>query len=391
MKLSRASDNLIGQKMFQILAKAQELEKKGKKIIHFEIGDPDFNTPLNIKNAAINSIKNNHTHYTNSMGILELRKAACKVTLKSRGFKPSIEQVLVTPGANFQIFLAISCIINPGDEVIIPDPSFVSYASIVNFLGGKIVNIKLKEENEFRLNPDDVAKKITTKTKVVIINSPHNPTGSVMNKKEIESIYKLVAKNRLYLISDEIYSRMIFNDSKTFFFSPSFIDHCKKHTILINGFSKSYAMTGWRLGVMTGPENLINKMGLLQETALSCVPKFTQLAGLEALLGSQRKIKEMVLEFKKRRDLLVSQLNNINGFSCLEPKGAFYVFPNIKKTKLTSEQISSILLHKCGIAVAPGNIFGANGEGYIRICYANSIKNITNGTSILKNYFGEKR
>ncbi len=391
MKLSRSSDNLVGQKMFQILAKAQELEKKGKKIIHFEIGDPDFDTPINIKNAAINSIKNNDTHYTNSMGILELRKAACKVTLNSRGFEPDIEQVLVTPGANFQIFLAVSCIINPGDEVIIPDPSFVSYSSIVNFLGGKTINVKLKEKNEFRLNPDDIAKKITTKTKIIIINSPHNPTGSVMNRKEIESIYKIAKKNNLYLISDEIYSRMIFNDSKTSFFSPSSIDYCKKNTILINGFSKSYAMTGWRLGVMTAPKDLINKMGLLQETALSCVPKFTQIAGLEALIGSQKKINEMVIEFKKRRDLLVHLINNIRGFSCLEPKGAFYVFPNIKNTRLNSEQISSKLLVDCGIAVAPGNIFGKNGEGYIRICYANTITNITTGMNIMKNYFGVKK
>lgn len=391
MKLSRSSDNLVGQKMFQILAKAQELEKNGKNIIHFEIGDPDFNTPKNIKNAAIKSIKDNQTHYTNSMGIIELRKAACDVTFKSRDFKPNIEQVLVTPGANFQIFLAVSCIINPGDEVIIPDPSFVSYASIVNFLGGKIVNVRLKEKNEFRLNPDDIAKKITAKTKIIIINSPHNPTGSVMNKQEIESIYELASRNNLYLLSDEIYSRMIFNDSKTSFFSPSSIDKCKKHTILINGFSKSYAMTGWRLGVMTAPKNLVHKMGLLQETALSCVPKFTQLAGLEALVGSQKKIEEMVLEFKKRRDLLVRLLNNINGFNCLEPKGAFYVFPNIKNTNLTSNKIAAVLLNECGIAVAPGNIFGKNGEGYIRICYANSIKNITNGMNIMKNYFGVKK
>tara|TARA_X000000950_G_scaffold121805_1_gene152737 strand:- start:7331 stop:8503 length:1173 start_codon:yes stop_codon:yes gene_type:complete len=390
MKLSKSSNDLVGQKMFQIMAKAQEMERKGKKIIHFEIGDPDFNTPINVKNAAITSIKKNHTHYSNSMGIEELRKAACKVTKKSRGFEPSINQVLITPGANFQIFLAISCIINPGDEVIIPDPSFVSYASIVKFLRGKIISVPLKENNEFRLNPNDIKKKITKKTKIIIINSPHNPTGSVMNKTEIEEIFKLASQKNIYLISDEIYSRIIYKDSATSFFSPSSIDKCKKNTILVNGFSKSYAMTGWRLGVVTGPESLIKKMGLLQETSISCVPKFTQMAGLEALLGSQKRINGMVIEFKERRDLLVNALNQIKGFRCLQPKGAFYAYPNIKDTNLSSEKISNILLEKCGIAIAPGCIFGKNGEGYIRICYATSKQNIKNGMNIMKKYFGSK-
>ncbi len=390
MKLSKSSNDLVGQKMFQIMEKAQQMEKIGKKIIHFEIGDPDFNTPTNIKNAAIKSINKNHTHYSNSMGIEELRKAACKITKKSRGFEPSMDQVLITPGANFQIFLAISCIINPGDEVVIPDPSFVSYASIVKFLGGKVINIPLKEDNEFRLDPSDINKKITKKTKIIIINSPHNPTGSVMKKTEIEEIFKLASRRNIFLISDEIYSRIIYKDSCTSFFSSSSIDKCKKNTILVNGFSKSYSMTGWRLGVVTGPEYLIKKMGLLQETSVSCVPKFTQMAGLEALLGSQKKINEMVIELRERRDLLVNALNQIKGFKCLQPKGAFYAFPNIKDTNLSSEKISNILLEKCGIAIAPGCIFGENGEGYIRFCYANSKQNIRNGMKIMKKYFGSK-
>ena len=233
-------------------------------------------------------------------------------------------------------------------------------------------------------------KKITKKTKIIIINSPHNPTGSVMNKTEIEEIFKLASQKNIYLISDEIYSRIIYKDSATSFFSPSSIDKCKKNTILVNGFSKSYAMTGWRLGVVTGPESLIKKMGLLQETSISCVPKFTQMAGLEALLGSQKRINGMVIEFKERRDLLVNALNQIKGFRCLQPKGAFYAYPNIKDTNLSSEKISNILLEKCGIAIAPGCIFGKNGEGYIRICYATSKQNIKNGMNIMKKYFGSK-
>lgn len=390
MQLSYSSNNLLGQKMFQILSKAQDLEKSGKKIIHFEIGDPNFNTPKNIKKALIKSINSNDTHYTNSMGVYELRKAACKVTKKSRGFKPSIDQVLVTPGANFQIFLSLSCILNPGDEVLIPDPSFVSYASIVKFLGGKVINISLKEKNEFRVNPRDIEKKITKNTKAIILNSPHNPTGSVLKESEIRKLYSIASLNNLFLISDEIYSRMIFEDSDTKFFSPSTIDNCKKNTILINGFSKSYAMTGWRLGVVTGPSFLIKKMGLLLETSLSCVPKFTQMAGLEALLGSQKGINNMINKFQIRRNYMYDELNKINGFSCIKPRGAFYIFPNIKKTGLTSNKITELLLNKAGVAVAPGNIFGKCGEGFIRICYASSMNNIEKGIYKIKKIFGEK-
>jgi aspartate/methionine/tyrosine aminotransferase len=389
-ELSEAAKRLEGQKMFQILAKTKELERQGKKIIHFEIGDPDFNTPSNIKNAAIESLEDNETHYAPSSGILDLKIAAAEVTEKrSRGFRPDLNQILVTPGANVQIDYAVTCVANPGDEIIIPNPGFVSYASIINFRGMIPIKIPLYEKNDFRLNPKDVEKAITKKTKMIIINSPGNPTGALMKKEEIESIYKIAEKNDLFLLSDEVYARMVYEDQDTKFYSPSRLDNCKERTILVNGFSKSYAMTGWRLGIVTGPASLIEKMALNLETTTSCVAPFIQRAGIEALIGSQEPVNEMIKEFKKRRDVIVDGLNSLPGISCLKPMGAFYAFPNITETGMTSEEFSDIILEKANVAICPGNFFGSSGEGYVRLCYANSMKNIEKGIEqmryVLKN------
>ena len=375
-RLSEAALRLEGQKMFQILAHAQELERNGRDILHFEIGDPDFNTPDNITQAASNALNRGETHYTNSMGILELRQAAIEVTKRSRKFTPELEQVLVTPGANIQLYLAIACTVNPGEEVIIPDPAFVSYASIINFLGAIPIRVPLKEENEFRLSPEDVKNAITSKTRMIIINSPSNPTGAVMKEQELNDIFILAQSKGIYLLSDEIYARMVYEDSETKFYTPGIYDSCKDTTIIINGFSKSYAMTGWRLGVVTGPSYLIEKMGLLLETIQSCVAPFVQQAGVEALQGNQDQIVAMMKEFHMRRDILVDGLNSIPGFNCVKPKGSFYAFPNITATDYSSNELTDILLERAGIAVSPGTIFGEYGEGYIRFCYANSKVNI---------------
>lgn len=378
-KLSEAAGRLEGQKMFQILAKTQEMERQGKKIIHFEIGDPDFDTPKNIADACYYALKKGDTHYTNSMGLLDFRVAAAEVTERSRGFKPDIGQLLVTAGANVQIYYALKCAVNPGDEVITPDPAFVSYVSIMNMLNIKPVKVPLREENEFRINPDDIEKSVTEKTRMIIINSPNNPTGSVMTEDEMKRVYEIAEKNDLYLLSDEVYARMIYADTKTKFCSPSRYDHCNERTIVVNGFSKSYAMTGWRLGVVTGPSELIAKMGLVLETTSSCVSPFIQRAGIEALTGSQEPIFEMVNEFRKRRDVIVSGLNTLPDVRCVKPKGAFYAFPNIRSTGMTSQQFTDLMLEEAGVAVAPGTIFGENGEGYVRLCYANSLENIGMG------------
>ncbi len=389
-KLSELASRLEGQKMFQILALTKDLERQGKEILHFELGDPDFDTPKNIVNAAIKSLKNGNTHYVPSSGLLELKEAAAKVTVRSRGFQPDIEQLLVCHGANVMIYYAAACALDSGDEIIVPDPGFVSYFSILKFLGLKIIRIPLCEKNEFRLNPDDVEKSISNKTRMIIINSPSNPTGAVMTKDEIKGIYEIAEKYDIYLLSDEVYARMIYEDADTTHYSPSRYDHCKERTIVINGFSKSYAMTGWRLGVVTGPVELIRKMGLLLETILSCVPPFIQKAGIEALRGNQKPIYKMIDEYKKRRDVIVEGLNSLPGISCLKPKGAFYVFPNITQTGLTSEEFAELMLMQAGVALAPGTVFGEYGQGYVRLCYVNSIQNINKAIERMRVVLGNK-
>ncbi len=374
MKLSQAAYRLEGQKMFQILTKTRELERQGKDILHFELGDPDFDTPWNICQATIRALQNDETHYAPSIGLHDLKVAAAKVTEKSRGFKPSMDQLLVCPGANVSVYYALACALDPGDEVIVPDPGFVSYFSILKFLGLQIKRVPLREKNKFRLNPIDVVLAISPATRMIIINSPSNPTGAVMTPAEIQNIYGLAKRNNLYLLSDEMYARMIYDN--TVFASPSIYDHCKEGVILVNGFSKSYAMTGFRLGVVTGPAPLIEKMGLLLETTVSCVSPFIQRAGIEALRGDQEPTFAMVRKYKERRDLMVEGLNSIKGIKCLMPKGAFYVFPNIAETGMTSQKFCDLMLEKAGVLVVPGPVFGEYGEGYVRLCYCNSIARI---------------
>jgi len=375
-KLSKAAQKLEGQKMFQILALARDLERQGRWILHFELGDPDFDTPQNIMEAAIEALRCGDTHYAPSSGLLELKEAAAEVTIRSRGFRPDMEQLLVCAGANVMIYYAAACILDAGEEVIVPDPGFVSYFSILKFLGLKIKRVRLYEENEFRLDPEDVRRAITDKTRLIIINSPSNPTGAVMTEEQISRIYRIAQEYDLYLLSDEVYARMIYKEANTSHFSPSRYDHCKERTIVVNGFSKSYAMTGWRLGVVTGPAELVSKMNLLLETTSSCVSPFVQKAGVEALRGSQEPIYSMIEQYRSRRNILVDGLNSLEGVSCLKPKGAFYVFANITGTGLSSEEFARYMLVEAGVALTPGPIFGEYGEGYVRLCYVNSEENI---------------
>jgi len=376
LPLSESSKRIKGQEMFQILARSKELERSGADILHFELGDPDFSTPSNIVEAACKSLRNGDTHYTPSSGLNELKVMAQRVTEKSRGFTPDIDQLVVTTGANVQIYYAIACTVNPGDEVLVPDPGFVSYYSILDFLGIKAIPIKLREEDGFTMRLDDINKAITPKTKMIVVNSPSNPTGGVVEKELWQGIYNIAIKNNLYILSDEIYARMVYSDGGVFF-SPSKFDNCKTHTILVNGFSKAYAMTGWRLGVMTAPSHVAERVSMLQETQLSCVPEFLQRAGIEALSErSNDHVKKMLQEYKHRRDIMVDGLNSISGIQCYKPKGAFYAFPNITQTGYNSRDMASDMLEKAGIASSPGPIFGKQGEGYLRFCYVNSIENI---------------
>ena len=362
--------------MFKTLDKVKKLESEGKNIIHFEIGDPDFQTPQNIISAAANALNDGMTHYTSSYGLMEFREIICETTEKSRGFKPKIEQVLVTPGANISVFYAITCLVDPGYEIIVPNPGFPTYYSIIKMCNTIPVPIELKESNSFRMNPEDIEKKITDKTRLIIINSPQNPTGSVMTKDELKKTYDIAKKYDLYLYSDEIYARMMYDNTE--FHSPSIYDKCNERTIISNGFSKAFAMTGWRLGALIGPETIIERMAALLETTSSCVPPFIQKAGIEAIKGDQAPVKQMYNEFKQRRDILVDGLNSIRGISCVKPSGAFYVFANIKDTNMSSEEFADYILEDASVAILPGTDFGKFGEGYVRLCYA------TNQTNILE-------
>ena len=354
--------------MFKLLDKIKKLESDGKDIIHFEIGDPDFDTPKNISDATIDALKNGNTHYVSSFGLVEFRQKIREYIEKSRGFKPTLEQVLVTPGANIVIFYAINCLVDPGEEIIFPDPGFPTYSAAIKMCNASPVRIPLLESNEFRMNPDDIEKSITKKTKMIIINSPQNPTGSVMTKDEIKTTYEIAEKHDLFLYSDEIYSKLIYDNNK--YSSPSIFDKCKDRTILADGFSKAYAMTGWRLGSVVGPSDIIEKMQLLLETTSSCVPPFIQKAGIEAIDGDQTFHEYMHNEYRKRRDLIVRELNSIESINCVMPGGAFYVFINIKKTNMTSEQFCDYILEDANVAILPGTSFGRFGEGYVRMCYA---------------------
>ena len=378
--LSKAAGKLKGSPMFQFLARAQEIELTGKKLYHFEIGDPDFDTPENIKKAAIDSLNLGETHYVHSSGIRDLREAICNEVQKTRGFRPDIEQVVIAPAKAFIYFLT-RCVANPGEEVIVPDPGFSSYYSAFDFIGVKWVGVPVLEKNEFRMNPSDIRSLITDKTRLVVINSPQNPTGAVMTREEIEEVAKICEEKNIYLLTDEAYDKMTY-DAKHY--SASSLDKCKKNTIILNSFSKSYAMTGWRLGWSVAPEHIAKKLGLMIQTVISAVPPFIQKAGIEALAGDQSFIEKSMKEYRARRDEMVRLLNEMSGVTCLKPEGAFYVFPNITGTGMTSEEFSSFALEKSGVVLLPGNLFGEHGEGYVRLVYASSMEVIKEGLGRLK-------
>jgi aspartate aminotransferase len=382
-RLSDAANRLQGQPMFKILALAKDLEKQGKDIIHLEIGDPDFSSPEEIIEAAYSSMKSGEVHYENSLGNREFRETIAQTTLRSRKFMPNLGQTIVTPGANIAIYYAISCLVNPGDEVIVPDPGFPTYYAAINYCNVKAVPVPLYEKNKFRMQPSDVEAAITDKTRIIIVNSPNNPTGAVMTRNELEGMARLAEKYDIYLLTDEIYSRMIYGEDD--FYSPAMYDACLKRTILINGFSKAFAMTGWRLGAVVGPTDVIDKMGLLLQTTSSCVPTFIQKAGQYVLEHDLESVRNMMTAYRDRISFMVDSLNGLPGISCIKPEGAFYLFANITKTGMTSHEFATYTLEKAGIALLPGNNFGRNGEGFVRICCAISIERLKESIVRLSN------
>lgn len=367
---------------FLVFAMAKEIEKTGARVVHFEMGEPDFDTPEHIKEAARKALASGYTHYTAAPGMLELRQAIAEYV--SKDFDVDVDpekEVIVMPGAKPGLFTGILATVNPGDEVIMPNPAFPIYESVVNLVRAKPVPIPLREENDFRLSPADVAKKVTKKTKLLILNSPHNPCGSTLMKNEVEELAEIAKKHNLWVMSDEIYSKIIYQGQHHSMLS---VPGMKERTILVHGFSKTYAMTGWRLGYSVGNAQVIANMAKLQVNIASCAAAFSQIAGIEALRGPQDSVGQMVKEYLKRRDAIIQALNSINGFSCRTPTGAFYAFPNIKKTGMKSRELMEFLLNKAHVASVHGTAFGRYGEGYLRFSYATSLENIKEGMERVK-------
>jgi aspartate/methionine/tyrosine aminotransferase len=368
---------LKAESAFFVLQKAKMLEKQGFNIIHFEIGEPDFDTPEHIKEAAIKALKEGYTHYTPSPGIPELREAIADSIREEFGVEYTPEEVIVTPSGKTAIFYAIVSVVEEGDEVIIPTPSFPAYESVVRFLNAKPVFVELREEDDFRLKPEHVESKITSKTKAIIINSPHNPCGSIITRSDVEGLADLALKHDLILITDDVYHKLIYDGFKHE--SVVSIPDVKDRTILINSLSKTYAMTGWRVGYIAANRELINHIIVLQNNVVSCVPSFIQKASIAALRGPQDFIKKMVEEYRRRRDVIVDGLNKIEGFSCRKPLGAFYAFVNVKRIGLKDTELVEYLLKEAKVATLHGSAFGYGGEGYLRFSYATSMENIKEG------------
>jgi len=359
---------------FEVLAKAKALEKQGKDIVHLEIGEPDFDTPRNIKDAATKALNAGYTHYVPSAGIPELREAIADYISKTRNLEVSPEEVVVTPGGKPIMFYTVLALVNPGDEVLYPNPGFPIYESLINFVGAKPVPIPLEEKNDFGLDREYVKKMITKKTKLIIINSPENPTGGVLSREDLKVIADSISgRDNVFVLSDEIYSRIIYEGKHE---SITAFPGMKDKTILLDGFSKTYAMTGWRLGYGVMHKDLASKVAQLMTNSNSCTSAFTQMAGVEALKGSQKEPERMVAEFKKRREVIVDGLNKIKGITCKKPHGAFYVFPNIEGTGMDCRKLGEHLLYNAGVAVLPGTSFGKYGEGHLRLSFANSVQNI---------------
>jgi aspartate aminotransferase len=373
MKLAASMSRLGTESAFEVLARAKALEAQGKKIIHLEIGEPDFDTPKYIRDAAVKALQEGWTHYGPSPGLPEFRKVIAEIWKAERGIPCDWENVVVTPGGKPIMFYLMLALLEPGDDVLLPNPAFPIYESVVDFIGARAVYLPLLEANEFDLDLRDFESKLTARTKLVILNTPQNPTGGVLKPETIEGIAALARKHDFMILSDEIYGRVLYEGKHLSIASlPGMADR----TVVLDGFSKTYAMTGWRLGFGIMRKDLAAQLGRMQTNAVSCTASFTQRAGMAALTGPQDDALAMVEEFRRRRDVIVAGLNALPGISCLKPHGAFYVFPNITKTGLKSSELERLLMEQAGVACLAGTAFGTYGEGYLRFSYANSLENI---------------
>jgi aspartate aminotransferase len=373
MKLAERMSRLGTETAFEVLARAGELEAEGRDIIHLEIGQPDFQTPDYIIEAAHQALKDGYTGYGPSAGLPEARERYAQYLNETRGTDYDASEIVITPGAKPILFFAILALVNEGDEVIVPNPGFPIYESVTEFVGATAVPIPLREDLEFRLDPEELASLVTDRTKMIIINSPHNPTGSMLTMDDLEAIAEVAMENEIMVLSDEPYSKMVYDGE---FHSIAEIDGMKDLTILLEGFSKTYAMTGWRLGYAAMQPDLAGQIAKLQTNSTSCTASFIQIAGIAAYDGPQDESEAMMDAFEARRDVMVDGLNQLPGVSCLSPAGAFYVFPNVTETGIDSRVLASRCLEEAGVAVLSGTAFGKYGDGYLRLSSANNLDNI---------------
>jgi len=371
--LARRMSRLGTETAFEVLSKAKALERQGKSIIHLEIGEPDFDTPANVVEAAVDALRKGWTHYGPSAGLPELRESIAQYVSHTREIEVSPDEVVVVPGGKPIIFFTMLALIDAGDEVIYPNPGFPIYESMINYVGGKAVPIQLHEERDFAMDVSELAPLITGRTKLIILNSPQNPTGGVLQRAEIEQVARIIGDRNILVLSDEIYSRLQFEGEP---FSIISVPGMQERTILLDGFSKTYAMTGWRIGYGVMRTDLATQITRLMTNSNSCTASFTQRAGIEALRGDQSPVGRMCTEFHRRSEFFVAGLNRIKGFSCRMPKGAFYVFPNITGTGWQSKPLADALLDQAGVAALSGTAFGQFGEGYLRFSVANSLENL---------------
>jgi aspartate/methionine/tyrosine aminotransferase len=372
--LAESLGRLGTETAFSVLARAKALEREGRDVIHLEIGEPDFDTPAHICDVAADALRAGQTHYCPSAGIPELREAAAEYLSTSREIDVQPGNVLVGTGAKPFLFFTILATCNPGDEVVFPDPGFPIYESAINWAGATPVPVALLEERDFTFDPNELAERLSSRTKLVILNSPQNPTGGVLSREDVAVTAELIAGTAAWVLSDEVYSQMLYEGEHA---SVASLEGMLERTILLDGLSKTYAMTGWRCGFAAVPDALVDPLTKFFVNSTSCVPPFVQLAGVAALTGPQDEPRAMVEEFRARRDLIVAGLNGLPGVSCRLPRGAFYVFPNVGGAPIAAEELADRLLEEAGVAVLAGTAFGRVGKDNLRLSYANSRENLT--------------
>lgn len=373
MNFAARMSRLGTESAFEVLARARALERQGRSVVHLEIGEPDFDTPAHIREAAKQALDAGATHYGPSAGLPELREAIARHVSETRGVSVAPDEVVVTPGAKPIMFFTILALVGDGDEAIYPNPGFPIYESVIRFAGGVPVPIPLREEAGFGFDMSELERRLSPRTRLIIINSPQNPTGGVLDRGQIERVASLAAARGIPVLADEIYRQFLYDGEFTSIMS---LPGLREHTILLDGFSKSYAMTGWRLGYGVMPTPLAEHVTRLMVNSASCTASFVQLAGVAALQGDQAPVARMVAEFRRRRDLVVDGLNELPGVKCIRPRGAFYVFPNVTGTGRSSSEVAERLLTEAGVATLSGTAFGEFGEGYLRLSYANSEANL---------------